>query len=313
MALPMSKCSPEADPLIQGSDHCPVYGVMNEKVTVEGHEKNILDIVNPPGLFIDGIRQLSQVVPQPKFSIRMSSEYAGRQSIRDMFLKASARSLTPTYIPHAPGNGSQKPSSSPNTQDNAAASNPTEANNTKNSSFPATIRHDSTSKIGSLPVTVRTPPGPLEPSAKRQKKASPTKKLPDTARRKPPSCGQQSLMAFLKKPLPTPERLCSPPAERLLGDNEPSQQDLMSNESLRVDDEVLSQTRDVIVYQSREEGSFPSIDPIESKEKWSQLFAKPMAPRCEIHDEPCIQRITRKPGANVGRAFWMCPRLVFIL
>ena len=49
-------------------------------------------------------------------------------------------------------------------------------------------------------------------------------------------------------------------------------------------------------------------DPIQSKESWSKLFTKPVAPRCEGHDEPCITLLTKKPGMNLGRSFWMCPR-----
>ncbi len=49
-------------------------------------------------------------------------------------------------------------------------------------------------------------------------------------------------------------------------------------------------------------------DPVESKESWSKLFTKPTAPRCEGHDEPCISLLTKKPGMNLGRSFWMCPR-----
>lgn len=49
-------------------------------------------------------------------------------------------------------------------------------------------------------------------------------------------------------------------------------------------------------------------DPIESKESWSKLFTRPAAPRCEGHDEPCITLLTKKPGMNLGRSFWMCPR-----
>lgn len=274
---------------------------MNEKVIVEGCEKYILDIVNPPGLFIGGNRQSSQVVPHQNLSIRMSGEYAGRQNIRDMFLKASARSLTPSYAHHTT-----------DTQDTPVTDNPIEVDGLKSSSSPATVVYDSTSKIGNLSTTPRARVSLqiLEPPAKRQKKATSIKKLPDSTRRKPPPSGQQSLTAFLKKPLSSPEKSYSPPAE----DPFDSQQDLMPNipnESLQGDNEILSQTRDAIVYH--EEGSFPSIDPIVSKEKWSQLFAKPMTPRCEAHNEPCIQRVTRKPGANAGRAFWMCSRLVLIL
>jgi len=49
-------------------------------------------------------------------------------------------------------------------------------------------------------------------------------------------------------------------------------------------------------------------DPVETKETWSKLFTKPAAPRCDGHEEPCITLLTKKPGRNVGRSFWMCPR-----
>ena len=49
-------------------------------------------------------------------------------------------------------------------------------------------------------------------------------------------------------------------------------------------------------------------DPVESKASWSKLFTKPAAPRCEGHGEPCISLLTKKPGMNLGRSFWMCPR-----
>lgn len=49
-------------------------------------------------------------------------------------------------------------------------------------------------------------------------------------------------------------------------------------------------------------------DPIDSKDSWSRLFTKPIAPRCEGHNEPCITLSTKKNGINYGRSFWMCPR-----
>lgn len=287
----------------QGSDHCPVYGVINEKVMVDGCEKHILDIVNPPGLFIDGKRQLSQAVPQLKLSVRVSGEYAGRQSIRDMFLKASSRSTTT----HALGNRSQNTDSFTGPRNTAAADNPSVADALKTPSFPATTVSSKTNSLSAI-SRPRASLQVLGPPAKRQKKAgSPVKKPPDTARLKSPSCGQQSLMGFLKKPLPAPEELRSPSAERSLDSSQRDSVSGVPEESLQVKDEILSQASNDTAY---EEGSFPSVDPIVSKEEWSQLFARRAVPRCEAHSEPCIQRITRKPGVNVGRAFWMCSRLV---
>ena len=49
-------------------------------------------------------------------------------------------------------------------------------------------------------------------------------------------------------------------------------------------------------------------DPVASAESWSKLFSRPVAPRCEGHNEPCITLLTKKSGMNCGRSFWMCPR-----
>lgn len=44
------------------------------------------------------------------------------------------------------------------------------------------------------------------------------------------------------------------------------------------------------------------------KSTWSALFAKPIRPNCEGHDEPCKTMATRKRGVNCGRNFWMCAK-----
>ncbi|PHH64073.1 hypothetical protein CDD81_5066 [Ophiocordyceps australis] len=49
------------------------------------------------------------------------------------------------------------------------------------------------------------------------------------------------------------------------------------------------------------------FDPIEAKESWSKLLGKRIAPRCQ-HGEPCISLVTKKPGINCGRSFYICPR-----
>lgn len=56
------------------------------------------------------------------------------------------------------------------------------------------------------------------------------------------------------------------------------------------------------------EGQNSVHDPIKSKDSWSKLFTKPVAPRCEGHNEPCISLVTKKSGMNFGRSFWICPR-----
>ncbi|KAL7790730.1 Endonuclease/exonuclease/phosphatase [Trichoderma ceciliae] len=49
------------------------------------------------------------------------------------------------------------------------------------------------------------------------------------------------------------------------------------------------------------------FDPIQAKESWSKLLGRRMLPRCE-HNEPCISLVTKKPGVNCGRSFYICAR-----
>ncbi len=61
---------------------------------------------------------------------------------------------------------------------------------------------------------------------------------------------------------------------------------------------------------SVEEETDPKLDEAAaeaSKQSWGKLFSKPIAPKCE-HDEPCKTMLTKKPGVNCGRSFWMCNR-----
>ncbi|KAG7101251.1 hypothetical protein HYQ46_003218 [Verticillium longisporum] len=50
------------------------------------------------------------------------------------------------------------------------------------------------------------------------------------------------------------------------------------------------------------------FDPIQVKETWSKLqLGKRVVPKCE-HEEPCISLLTKKPGVNCGRSFYICAR-----
>jgi AP endonuclease-2 len=55
---------------------------------------------------------------------------------------------------------------------------------------------------------------------------------------------------------------------------------------------------------------WPTIDEASaeaSKQSWGKLFSKRISPKCE-HGEPCKTMLTKKPGINCGRSFWMCAR-----
>lgn len=55
---------------------------------------------------------------------------------------------------------------------------------------------------------------------------------------------------------------------------------------------------------------WPTIDEASaeaSKQSWGKLFSKRISPKCE-HNDPCKIMLTKKPGINCGRSFWMCAR-----
>jgi AP endonuclease-2 len=84
---------------LMGSDHCPVYAVTKDKVLVSSgsttntteieQEKHILDLMNPSGMFKDGVRlrEHDATIDLPPLSGRLLTEFAKRRNIRDMFSK----------------------------------------------------------------------------------------------------------------------------------------------------------------------------------------------------------------------------------
>lgn len=72
---------------LMGSDHCPVYAVLKDKVEIDGNEVDIRDIMSS-GMFKGGQRQREW---SPKDLLPMSAklipEFDRRRSIRDMFAR----------------------------------------------------------------------------------------------------------------------------------------------------------------------------------------------------------------------------------
>ncbi|ETI26859.1 exodeoxyribonuclease III [Cladophialophora carrionii CBS 160.54] len=73
---------------LMGSDHCPVYADLKDTVVVDGIERHILDLVNPPGMFVRGIRQEARRAEHAlPLSGRLLGEFRNRQSIKDMLTR----------------------------------------------------------------------------------------------------------------------------------------------------------------------------------------------------------------------------------
>ena len=303
---------------LMGSDHCPVYAILEDKVPFDGIEHHLLDVMNPQGMFSDGERQReynSAADPLP-MSGRLIPEFFGRRNIRDMFArkpsvpKTTESDNTNPFRAQKPldsqGNGNGAPAKLPQSE------SPQKELNTSPSS--------EISKKRGLP----------DSQTNRSLKRTKSNVVPQS----PPANGkgQQSLKGFFK-----PKATATTPAKAAVEtvDLQPSRS---TGSASPVKGDRPEESPGVTARESQETrasfdgttdiNSFGSVtattdigdsndnkatdasvhDPIESKESWSKLFTKPRAPRCESHDEPCVTLLTKKPGMNLGRSFWMCPR-----
>ena len=274
---------------LMGSDHCPVYGVMKDQILVDGEEIHAIDLMNPKGMFVKGQRiepwSNKHLLPM---SGKLITEFDRRRNIRDMFSRKPSvplvRSETEisditnrTLLPTADAMGIASPSIDPSMPaDIISASQSTTT--TMSPAKPSALKRQQTGE---------TPP------AKRAKLNGQVNVSNGAGR------GQQSLKGFFKaKPslpptLPGTDGAASAfktvvvPVEGSTTTNDPTTSE--------------SQISDEILFLEQEASN------IESKQTWGKLFARPIAPKCE-HDEPCKTMLTKKPGVNCGRSFWMCNR-----
>ncbi len=89
--------SDDAANVLQGSDHCPVYASIKDRVRWDDKDVDIKDIMNPPGTFREGkrLRQYS-TKDIPPLSGKLIPEFDRRRNIRDMFTKKPSLSCQNT-------------------------------------------------------------------------------------------------------------------------------------------------------------------------------------------------------------------------
>ena len=318
----------------KGSDHCPVYAVLKDTVFMNGLERNIRDVMNPSGMFLDGRRQREYSAtsdPLP-LSGKLIPEFFGRRNIRDMFARK------PSLLQFQSNSTSSKEVDGPAVAAASQESSMTELLSQINRT--AEEPRDSTATVptSSLFAVGKKRSAPAiagSKSTKRGKSGSATAAPPVTGK------GQQSLEGFFKPSATFGSNVASVIQEitvsqtsldndivgpvfrpvAALAETHPAPD--VHREAVSLDSAIdmprkvcaqpnlgESPSADASPTSSRKVIQFQENvhDPIESKESWSKLFTKPAAPRCEGHDEPCTSLLTKKPGMNLGRSFWMCPR-----
>jgi AP endonuclease 2 len=319
---------------LMGSDHCPVYAVFKQKVEFQGAEVDIRDIMSA-GMFKGGVRQrewsTKDLLP---LSAKLIPEFDRRRSIRDMFSKKptlpnreSSSKATATDIRDNHMSFSTVGSIC-DTEDVAEA-----AEGTQETAVNADVLSESTpivnSRVIDLQVMVETAPAsedtqsismpsPAKMISKRsnedsatarpQKRGKTASKSPSTTSKVQSGKAQSSLMGFFK---PRAPQLDGASDSQSTIDSEFDTASITASDSSTpapsLSNAVLMNENDSPgkVFNPADQRSV--IDPIVAKESWSRLLGKRVVPRCE-HNEPCVSFITKKPGLNCGRSFYMCPR-----
>lgn len=299
---------------LMGSDHCPVFATLRPRVTLDGIKVDIRDIMSRD-MFKNGVRvrqwSVKDLLPT---SAKLIPEFDRRQSIRDMFSRKPTI-LTTTATPSSTSqneNTLKDLAQEISTSKLSERAEPPQISTTRvpSPSKPAIKSPSSNSAkrfAGALPPTSQ----PLKRSKvdhKPSKGSSGGNGSKGHARK-----GQSSLMGFFKPKTPATDNLpTSMENSATVTPSAPApsaQQECLAgshtenNSSLKIANDI----------RNNEEATDSSLeqkevhDPIVAKESWSKLLTKRIAPRCE-HNEPCISRITKKQGINLGRSFYMCPR-----
>ncbi|KAK5163335.1 Class II abasic (AP) endonuclease [Saxophila tyrrhenica] len=290
-----------------GSDHCPVFVDFNESAEVDGERKPIMDIMSPPGVFVDGVRKQDwKIASAPPFSAKRLPEFAQRRSIKSMFMKKSESSSG-----EGTTNGIKPEAATP---------------------LPELSPVKSQASVSEMTVEPsQTPERSQKPPSPKRKLSVPAKEKPvkkqKTDSSAPSTKGQQSLKGFFSSqskstavtpPSPVangkselPPTAATPPSTSI-ATNRPtaSAAAKASGESPAPSTEPATPPPKPISSPPPSEHSINrTILAAEATQRsWSTLFTKPPAPLCEGHGEPCKSMQTKKKGSNQGRSFWMCAR-----
>ncbi|KAH6677652.1 DNA lyase-like protein [Halenospora varia] len=306
---------------LMGSDHCPVYAVFKDKVDVHGKEVDIRDLMSD-GMFKDGVRLREWSTKDLlQLSAKLIPEFDKRRTIRDMFSKKPTLSTKESSMSTTDSKGVDVESQLFSTTE--AVKDETFSTSTSQAPESPTVAR-SFSRSESQASSINT--SPAKPSVKRPNeinniasrplkrgKSASTSKA-STANGKAQGKGQSSLMGFFKPKTPQV-------TEQAEGEASSAYEADPSTDSTTLAEVPLATaiSAGTEAPAKNDENSSPKksfdvdaqdnvVDPIIAKESWSKLLTgKRVVPRCE-HNEPCKSMLTKKPGINCGRSFYMCSR-----
>ena len=303
---------------LMGSDHCPVYAVLKEKVEINGTEVNIRDIMSS-GMFKDGVKQrewsVKDLLPT---SAKLIPEFDRRRNIRDMFTRKQSLSTAESSLPIKLDESQE------------AKALEEDAHSENGLVLPTRVQTPSATEDATL-ESQNSMPSPAKPSGKRASETSssarPVKrgksgsasKQTSIGAKGQPGKGQSSLMGFFKPSVPQSDGQADSQSSSVFDADSDTGSIAPSNDAVSEPPMTpRSVTGSMSSFADGNENVSPNksfnpddqkkfVDPIVSKESWSKLLGKRVVPRCE-HNEPCISLVTKKPGVNCGRSFYICPR-----
>jgi AP endonuclease-2 len=311
-----------------GSDHCPVYADFYDVVATPDGEVKLLDIMNPPGAFVDGQRQREwKVQDVPAFSGKRLQEFDKRRSIKSMF-------SAPKPKPKTEPTPSQQVADYIKTEDHINTEDhiKTEIEETSDSlvvppqtSLPLTSTSAS-SKNTVGPDKKRKATSTAKPAPAKKQKSDANAFNTGSSGSAPSAKGQQSLKGFFQPKSASVGKVASTasPKNGISGHSDgaisvavpasPATAASPSDNNGAQSPSTPSQ-RSVTTPASVNTHPSPttSLSNFEARSAtsatWSALLnSRPTAPKCEDHGEPCKTMQTKKKGSNQGRSFWMCAR-----
>lgn len=326
-----------------GSDHCPVYAIIKDKVVINGTEVHIKDLMNPTGVFEGGIRKRDwtskDLLPM---SAKLIPEFDRRRSIRDMFVRKPSLPSRDSPFEISDRKKSlqaEEGVSSPSASGTQAAGNDLNAVDevslgVEREAFPtitdSILLEPSTKDIVPASQLPSKRPSNSPSAAAHHKRGKVGKSGSSSISSKNQLAkGQSSLTGFFRPKMSKDEEIAksmcragtayvedsqissgivgnnlseetSPAKIPPIGSQQLPAQNPIDGTDFPTDANSKTKTTDTC-----EEKTI--IDPIVSKENWGKLLSKRVAPKCE-HNEPCVSLLTRKPGINCGRSFYICPR-----
>ena len=302
---------------LMGSDHCPVYAVMQDEVGIAEGTTILLDIMSPPGYFVDGKRLKEYSTRDvPVTSGKLLPEFDKRRNIRDMFTKKPSLSKS-TTLDVSTAETDTDIAATPAAMPKELTPPPPAVAPPEDSPFSVASQTSLATSIASpvtKPTNKRTASDAQSGKGSKRAKGNPSSSAASSSK------GQQSLKGFFKPKTSLTEaasdvQLSVSPSSAGLQTFPQSSADIFDQSASSVfnsKDGSASPVKvempvDLVDSSISVDDPDDLIDPIVSKESWSKLFSKPAGPRCE-HNEPCKTMKTKKPGFNCGREFWMCQR-----